>query len=143
MTTLLLALAVAATAQDAPPKKRLRLVCEQADTIRDLKAAMVEDSGWDHKLADEWARCACPEQADKAGWPEPLPQLPAKWRGAQPSLSPDKHEANVKFVVDFFLLYPKRPLPLDKEQALRIAECWSTKREADMKARQKAAAKKP
>lgn len=142
MTTLFLAICVAASAADAP-KKRLPLDCAKPETIRDLKAAMVEDSGWDHKLADEWARCACPAEADKAGWPEPLPKLPAKWRGAQPALSLDKHAVNVKFVVENFLLYPKRPLAISREQAVQIAECWSTDRETKMKARKQDAAKKP
>ncbi len=137
MTTVLLALAVAVQAQ-SEPKKRQPLVCADAASIRGFKAAVVEDSGWEHALADEWARCACPKEADAAGWPEPRPALPEKWRGALPALRPGQHAANVQRLAKDFILFHQRPLPVTPEQAEAIADCWIKRREAVLKARKKA-----
>lgn len=114
--------------------KRMPLNCKDAASIRDFKAAVVEDSGWDHALADEWARYACPKEADAAGWGDPRPVLPAKWRGALPARdkNPKDHEGSVKSLIDGFLLYPKRPLPITRKQAETIAEGWYLRRNADL-----------
>ncbi len=138
MKTLFLTLALAASAQAAPgpeAKKRLPLDCANVASIRDFKAAVVEDSGWEHKLAENWARYACPKEADEAGWSEPKPQLPEKWRGALPSRAknPDDEAGNIRSLVDGFLLYPKRPLPITRKQAEQIAAGWHKQRLAAVK----------
>jgi hypothetical protein len=134
MKTLFLVIAVAAYAASGldmvkpadgmVAKKRRRLDCKDAASVRDFKAAVVEDSGWEHRLADAWARCACPKEADAAGWPNPRPSLPEAWRGALPVIKPKDHAGNVKRLVEEFFLFPQRRLPISREQATRIADCW-------------------
>ena len=111
-------------AEDGLPKKRKSLQCEDAASIRDFKAAAVEDSGWSHEFADEWARCACPKTADAAGWPNPRPKLPEGWSGALPAINPSDHSRDVERLADEFFLFKKRPLPISRKQAYQIAKCW-------------------
>ncbi len=155
MIAVFLAIAITASAQPAPgmikpavgaPKKiRIPLDCKDAASIRDFKAAVVEDSGWEHKLAEEWARYACPREADAAGWSDPRPQLPAKWRGALPARdkNPGDHEGSVRSLIEGYLLYPRRPLPVSRKQAEVIAEGWYLRRNAGLQAQKKETEKKP
>jgi len=145
MMTIFLAFTIAASAQTGPnlakpasgmaAKKRIALDCKDAASIRDFKAAVVEDSGWEHKLAEDWARYACPQEADAAGWQEPRPQLPEKWRGALPSRdkNPADQAGSIKSLVDGYLLFPQRPLPISRKQAEQIAAGWYRQRLAARK----------
>lgn len=155
MIILFLAIAIGASAQTgvdavkpaaaAVASKRVRLDCKDAVSIRDFKAAVVEDSGWEHKLAEEWARDACPAEADAAGWPTPRPVLPAKWRGALPARdkNPVDREGSIRSLVEGFLLYPKRPLPISRKQADYIGEGWYQRRITSLQAQKKEATKTP
>ena len=155
MMTVFLAIAITASAQTGldvvkpavvmAARKRIPLDCKDIASIRDFKAAVVEDSGWEHKLAEEFARYACPREADAAGWPDPRPRLPAKWRGALPAQdkNPDDHAGNIKSLVEGFLLYPLRPLPISRKQAEQIAEGWDRQRVADLQSHRKDKRKKP
>ena len=155
MITALLAVALTASAQTGPntvkppvavtKRKRIPLDCKDAASIRDFKAAVVEDSGWEHKLAEEWARDACPKEADAAGWPNPRPQLPEKWRGALPAKDkdPNDREGSVRSLVERFLLYPLRPLPISRKQADVMADGWYLRRRAWLQSQKKEAEKKP
>lgn len=142
----MIAVFVALSAATATAKtKRLPLDCKDPASIRDFKAAVVEDSGWDHALAEEWARYACPKEADAAGWGDPRPVLPAKWRGALPARdkNPKDRAWSVKSLVEGFLLYPLRPLPITRKQADVIGEGWYQRRLADLQAAKKEAAVAP
>ena len=144
MITLLLVIAISASAQTgvdsikptatAAARKRVPLDCKDAASIRDFKAAVVEDSGWEHKLAEEWARYACPKEADAAGWSDPRPVLPVKWRGALPAKdkNPADREGSVRSLVDGYLLFHMRPLPITRKQADQIAEGWYRQRLASL-----------